>query len=225
MRTVDLCGDWTLTRGDGGEELPAVVPGCVHTDLLAAGRIEDPFFRDNETSLQWIGETDWVYSRSFDVDAELLEADAVLLQADGLDTLAEIRVNDKLVARTDNMFRTWEFDVRSRLVAGENRISIRFQSTFPSIRARQAIRRLYHTGVGAHRIEGGNQVRKSQCKYGWDWGPKLVTAASGGRSVSPRGPGRASAACGSPRSTVAAAPTSRSRWPSRRRRKPARASK
>ncbi len=176
MRTIDLCGDWTLSRGDGTEEVPAVVPGCVHTDLLAAGRIEDPFFRDNETALQWIGETDWIYARSFAVDAELLSADAVLLQADGLDTLAEVRINDKLVGRTDNMFRAWQIDVRSRLVAGDNRISIRFHSTFPMMRAQQAMRYLHHTGIGAHRIEGGNRVRKCQCQYGWDWGPKLVTA-------------------------------------------------
>ncbi len=177
MRILDLCGDWTLSRADGGgKPIPAIVPGCVHTDLLAAGVIEDPFYRDNESRLQGIGETDWLYCRSFEVDSGLLAADAVLLQAEGLDTLAEIRINDRPVGRTDNMFRRWEFDVRSRLVEGENRISIRLESTYPLMRAHQAVRYLHHTGIGSHRIEGGNRIRKCQCHYGWDWGPMLVTA-------------------------------------------------
>ena len=72
MQKIDLAGEWTLKQAGKGGGIGANVPGCVHTDLLAAGKIPDPFHRDNETRLQWIGEVDWVYSRTFTVDAETL---------------------------------------------------------------------------------------------------------------------------------------------------------
>src|SRR5580692_538183 len=48
---------------------PAQVPGVVHTDLLQNNLIPDPFDRDNEFRLQWIGLTDWEYQTTFQVDS------------------------------------------------------------------------------------------------------------------------------------------------------------
>lgn len=48
----DLCG----ARG-----ISATVPGCVHTDLLTAGLIPDPYVDDNESALAWIGRGTWEY--------------------------------------------------------------------------------------------------------------------------------------------------------------------
>ncbi|HUW33590.1 MAG TPA: glycoside hydrolase family 2 protein [Planctomycetota bacterium] len=135
MIRLDLAGEWTLSQAGKRDRIRATVPGCVHADLLAAGKIDDPFHRDNELSVQWIGETDWIYSRSFTVPAGLLKCDRVLLRCDGLDTLAVIKFNGKTIARTDNMFRTWEFDVRSALKPGTNRIEIRFSSPIPKSKA------------------------------------------------------------------------------------------
>ncbi len=45
---LSLNGPWQVAITGSEEWLPATVPGCVQTDLLAAGRIPDPFFRDNE---------------------------------------------------------------------------------------------------------------------------------------------------------------------------------
>ena len=125
---LDLTGAWRVARADRKGALPARVPGRVHTDLLAAGRIPDPFYRDNESALQWIGETDWVYTRTCTVSPALLAHDRVLLRCDGLDTLATVLVNGREVGRADNMYRTWEFDVRAALIAGKNTIAIRFDS-------------------------------------------------------------------------------------------------
>ena len=109
---LSLGGQWKFCQVGARRGQPATVPGSVHADLLSLGAIEDPFFRENEKDLQWIGEADWRYWRDFRVTASLLESDRVLLRCHGLDTLATVRINGKLVARTDNMHRTWEFDVR-----------------------------------------------------------------------------------------------------------------
>lgn len=174
MKQLDLCGQWQL-RGGRFDEVGATVPGCVHTDLLKAGLIPDPYYRDNEQKLMWIGKTDWEYSRTFRITPDILAEQKVLLRCDGLDTFASIRINGKEVARTDNMFRTWEFDVKGFLNVGENAISILFESTYPYMEQRNRERWLWLTGIGQHRIEGSNWVRKMQCNYGWDWGPMCVT--------------------------------------------------
>jgi len=162
-------------RAGKRERFDAAVPGCIHADLLAAGKIDDPFFRDNETRTLWVGETDWVYERRFRVSDELLASDRVVLRCEGLDTLATITLNGARVGRTDNMFRVWEFDAKKFLRAGENTISVRFDSPLPYLRRKNKKFRLPAWGVGDFRLDSGGWIRKETCNFGFDWGPKLVT--------------------------------------------------
>ncbi len=180
MQSIDLCGKWSVREAGTDRAIKASVPGCVHTDLLAAKAIPDPFYRDNEKELLWIGERDWIYSREFTVPKNILDHDAAILLCDGLDSLAQIRLNGTTLGQTNNMFRRWEYNVKGLLRSGsgekpKNQLEIRFFSTFPYIRSQQRKRYLHHTGVGHHRLEGANRVRKAQCNYGWDWGPMCVT--------------------------------------------------
>jgi beta-mannosidase len=173
MTQMTLNGQWTLSKGAAEENIPAMVPGCVHLDLLAAEKIPDPYYRDNELALMCIGETDWVYKRHFTVAGEFLTHKSITLRCHGLDTLATIMLNDIPVAKTENMFRTYEFDVKPYLFEGENTIRVYFQAAMPFVREKQAQRRL---PAWTHdKLEGGNWLRKEPCNFGWDWGPRLVT--------------------------------------------------
>src|SRR5438552_830830 len=91
---------WTVTadapRYFGDRGVPATVPGCVHTDLLAAGLIPDPLRGDREPELAWIGETDWRYSTMFRHEG----GERVDLVCAGLDTIADIDLNGRHVAST-----------------------------------------------------------------------------------------------------------------------------
>src|SRR6185503_8998204 len=89
--------------------IPATVPGSVHTDLLAAGLIPDPYLDDNERRLAWIGLADWCYETS--VSWQPAGHERVELVFDGLDTVADVRLNGQTVARTANMHRTYRVDV------------------------------------------------------------------------------------------------------------------
>lgn len=168
--SLSLDGAWTVRESGSAETLPATVPGNVHTDLLAAKKIPDPFYRDNEARLQWIGEKTWVYARSFDVPADFLKHQNVTLLCEGLDTLATVTVNGKEIARTDNQFRTYEWDVRDILRPGENTIEISFAPTDPYRAERKD-----PPAFPGHVLEERGTIRKEQCDFGWDWGPKLVT--------------------------------------------------
>ncbi|MBZ0302815.1 MAG: glycoside hydrolase family 2 protein [Anaerolineae bacterium] len=176
MEQKTLNGHWELIQAGSDQPIPASVPGCVHTDLLAAGLIEAPFYRDNELRLLWIGEADWLFRRTFTVDAALLQHDAVRLRCHGLDTLATIRLNGDIVAHTDNMYRTWEFDVRSCLQTGTNTLEIRFDSALNYVHQRERDERVLPAwGVGQHKLDGGGWIRKQPSNFGWDWGPMLLT--------------------------------------------------
>jgi len=172
MEHLILNGKWTLKQHGNSRELAAQVPGDVHGDLMRAGEIPDPYFRDNELHLQWIGEAKWTYRRNFTVSRSLLSHDRVVLRCDGLDTLAKISLNGKHVAKTDNMFRIWEFDVKDRLVAGTNWIEIHFDSAVSYSRKKMSTRRLPNWNQPL----GNAYLRKEPCNFGWDWGPRLVTA-------------------------------------------------
>ncbi len=171
---LDLSGNWEVARNQSEDWLPAIMPGCVHTDLLAAGKIPDPFFGDNERQVRWVGESDWIYRRRFDVPDDLLKHERVLLRCEGLDTLAVVKINGREIGSADNMFRIWEFDAKSALKPGRNTIEISFTSPLPYMKARQAGRTLFEW-AGPHEPRGRAWVRKEPCNFGWDWGPVLIT--------------------------------------------------
>ncbi len=172
--TFSLNGDWQFGQATTDQRFPAVVPGCVHTDLLEADQIPDPFFRDNEDSLRWIGEVDWVYERTFTISAEILTRQHLILRCEGLDTLATITLNGQELGRADNMFRVWEYDLAGKLHEGENSIAIRFDSAYNYGVARLEERYIHSWSTDAHKLPGGNYVRKAAYHFGWDWGPKLI---------------------------------------------------
>ncbi|MFC3504939.1 glycoside hydrolase family 2 protein [Micromonospora krabiensis] len=154
----------------GDRVVPATVPGCVHTDLLAAGLIPDPFVDDNERGLAWIGRTDWVYETTF--RHEPGDDERVDLVCAGLDTVATLSVNGVEVGRTENMHRGYRFDVRSLLRAGDNTLAVRFDSAY---RYAEAHRDRLGDRPNAY-PEPFGFIRKMACNFGWDWGPTLVTA-------------------------------------------------
>src|SRR5690606_18463842 len=145
--------------------IPATVPGVIHTDLLDAGLITDPFVDDAEAELQWIGLSDWEYRTTFEWTGD--GADRHDLVADGLDTAAHIELNGIPIADTANQHRSYRFDVGHALRAGVNELVVRFRSPVQYVREQEALLgerpRAY-----PHPF---NAIRKAACNFGWDWGP------------------------------------------------------
>jgi beta-mannosidase len=161
---------------------PAHIPGSVQTDLLAAGKIGDPFYRDNEAGLQWIGLADWDYRLSFDVDAATLARDHVDLVFDGLDTFADVSINGKQVLTADNMFRRWRIPAKNALHAGQNTVLVQLHSPIARLlpwllKQPYALPGEFDSSFGDEPKgkQTSNYVRKANYQYGWDWGPRFVT--------------------------------------------------
>ena len=174
MFDLQLDGAWEFRSDVSDEWRLGNVPGCVHGDLLQLGAIPDPNWRTNEVDLQWIGQTAWTYRRTFTLDAAVLENAHAVLQAEGLDTLATVRINGSELAKADNMHREWKWEAKPFLHAGTNEIEIRFESPLPYLQEKGKI----------HPLEAWNEyygirhrgwLRKQHSNFGWDWGPVLVS--------------------------------------------------
>lgn len=177
-QTMTLHDGWTVrpTAGPVPDEVAeaapvaATVPGCVHTDLLAAGCIPDPYLDDNERLLAWVGLCDWRYETTFEWTPG--DGDRVQLVFEGLDTVATVDLNGDVLATTYNMNRTYRLDVHDLLKAGTNRLSVTFASP-----VRYADRASLELGARPHvNHHPYNAIRKMACNFGWDWGPDLATA-------------------------------------------------
>ncbi|PWI12716.1 beta-mannosidase [Streptomyces sp. Act143] len=153
-----------------GTAVPAHVPGCVHTDLMAAGLLADPYLDRNETDAAWVGRADWTYATELPRrDASFERAELVF---DGLDTVAAVQVGGRLLGRTRNMHRSYRFDVTDLLTEGPAPLEIAFTSAYTEA---ETVRAALGERPNSY-PEPFNYVRKMACSFGWDWGPTLVTA-------------------------------------------------
>jgi beta-mannosidase len=170
MVSLSLNGIWKMKQTVSSEWIEGKVPGSVFNDLLNAGKIEDPFYRDNEDQAKEIASYDYEYVRDFYVDGELFKQDKIVLCCEGLDTLSEIRINNQKVANTDNMHRTYEFDIKELLKEGMNNIHVILHSPLKFVEQKHKENPLW--GV-ADAIPGYPHLRKAHYMFGWDWGPQI----------------------------------------------------
>jgi beta-mannosidase len=171
--TTVFGGEWRMRNSIDEEELTATVPGSVYADLLANKKIDDPFWRDNEDAAFALMENDWVYTCRFVADTALFGCRRVLLRCEGLDTLADVFLNEELLGKADNMHRVWEFDALPFLRDGVNLLKIVFHS--PNKFVREAFQKVETKGSDEC-LDGFPQLRKAHCMFGWDWGPRLADA-------------------------------------------------
>lgn len=176
MRRMNLNGTWELRDETGAELCPVEVPGTVISGLCAAGRLENPYYRENEYKVRELFWKDYQFVRSFVVECRLLEESEVNLVCEGLDTLAQVCINGKELASTDNMHRTYIFPVKEYIHEGENEICITFRSALRYIEnyPYKENKTIHVVPCGA--MKGNQLLRKGHSMFGWDWGPQLVDA-------------------------------------------------
>ncbi len=159
---------WTMTVG--GRQYPCRVPCSLYDTLYHAGEIPDPYFGENEYALTALSDQDVLLERGIELPGDLAGADRLYLTFEGIDTLGEVRLNGQLLGCTDNMHRTWEYEIGSLLQPGVQRLSVLLRSPNRYIAERQTERPLW--GVDST-MPGYPHLRKAHYMFGWDWGPKL----------------------------------------------------
>ncbi|MFK0192109.1 glycoside hydrolase family 2 protein [Kitasatospora sp. NPDC090308] len=162
--TTPLDQGWSLHHE--GQRLPAAVPGCVHTDLLAAGLIPDPYLGTNEPEVAWVDRRDWTYTRELPAHGSRHERTDLVF--DGLDTVATVTLGGTRLGSTRNMHRRHRFDATG--LAGE--LKVEFTSAYAEA---ERVRALVGERPNSY-PEPFQYVRKTASSFGWDWGPTLPGA-------------------------------------------------
>lgn len=162
--------NWTFNKQNETKKYKATIPGTVHSDLFENQLIPDPFFGNNEKELQWIENENWVYESTFSLSEKEFSNESIELEFDGLDTYATVYINGKMVLEADNMFRKWTLAAKKHLKKGKNHLKIIFLSAVK--KGKEEAAKLPYNLPEKERVF----VRKAQYQFGWDWGPRFVTA-------------------------------------------------
>lgn len=170
MQTLQLNGLWEMKREGDNEWLSTSIPGTMYSTYLLNGKIEDPLVGENDKKLTCLSDFDYVFCREFHVDVDLMEEDYIELNCKGLDTLATIYMNGALIAKTNNMHRSYQFDIKKYIRIGKNELMISFASPTKYIEKQQERFPLW--GISTT-ISGYEHIRKGHHMFGWDWGPQL----------------------------------------------------
>ena len=176
-KSVEFKGDWEFKKELDTIWYKAEVPGVVHTDLLKNELIDDPYYGNNELDLQWIEEENWVYKTQFKLTSEESNYENVEIEFEGLDTYARVFLNDALIIESDNMFRNWTASIKEHLKIGRNELRVVFESPLKHHKERVEMYP-YKLPSGNENVDlqVSNFTRKAAYHFGWDWGPRFVTA-------------------------------------------------
>jgi beta-mannosidase len=170
MNKISLDGKWKFRKAGTTKWMEAIVPGEVHLDLLKNKVITDPFMGDNEQFQQWIGEIGWEYEKIFFIPDTLFVHRNIDLVFQGLDTYANVFLNDSLILVADNMFRTWYAAIKPLLRTGMNTLRVQFPSVVSENKSRYS--------KLSSKLPGDEKVvcRKAAYQFGGDWGPAFITS-------------------------------------------------
>ena len=175
MLKQTLNGVWKMKEAGTTTSYDTKVPGSVLACLLEEKAIKDPYFRKNEYEVRDLFYKDFEFSREFEADSQLLAQECLDLVCFGLDTLADVYMNDILIASVNNMHRTYRFPVKEYLRPGKNSIRIYLHSTLEymdSINADE--NKEIHLIMDA--MKNHQYLRKAHSMFGWDWGAQLPDA-------------------------------------------------
>ena len=173
MIRQSISENWKMRRVGDEAFQEAAVPGTVYTDLLRNGNMEDPFFKDNELKALKLMDEDYEYVTQFACGEDIRSSRKALLRFDGVDTIADIYLNDAKIGSPDNMHRTWEYEVKELLKPEENELRVVFHS--PTKYIEEAFK-ISQTHGSEDAMDGFVNIRKAHCMFGWDWGAHLPDA-------------------------------------------------
>lgn len=170
---ITLNGTWNWCDMESKEWHKGSVPGTVLTDMMDGGLIEDPYWRTNEYETRELSRSDYRYEREFEVPESFFREDEQCLVFEGLDTIADIYLNDELLLAVNDMHRTWRIDVKGKLKA-VNRLAVAFHSPTAFIEKADREGDIFYASTGC--MKGNGALRKAHYMFGWDWGPQLPDA-------------------------------------------------
>lgn len=163
-----LHSSWQFFYPEKNSWFKATVPGTIHTDLFNNKLIPEPFYQDNENKLQWISKQAWTYKTQFQYQAPA--QDTVYIVFEGLDTYADVWLNEKHILSAHNMFTAYTVPIATSLFKKNNELKITFYSN------EKIADSIAQTSILKYPCENNrNRIRKAQYHFGWDFAPRFIT--------------------------------------------------
>lgn len=168
---TDLKGLWEMSDEDGNV-YKSEVPGTVLKTLLDNKVIDDPYYRLNEKSAQPYLGKNYSFKRKFNLPLSALLAANYLL-IDGIDTIANLYINDHLIGTCEDMHLSYSFLINNLyLKEGENEIRVDITSANNYLNDNCEKSELFY-GFSDTSDNRYPKIRKAHFSFGWDWGPTL----------------------------------------------------
>ena len=167
---IDLNGKWIINSSTY-KNIITDIPGSVLSALLDHNLINDPYYRLNEYEIKKISYEDFDFERDFSLTKEQLENHNFLF-LDGVDTIADIYINDVLIAKSLSMNIAQRILINPKILKEDNHIKIHFVSPYRYIKE-YPFKEYFHTYSNNVTEEKSPVIRKANSMFGWDWGPNL----------------------------------------------------
>ena len=168
--------NWQFMNETEDKWYDAIIPGCIHLDLFQNQLIPNPFKRDNEKKLQWIGEKNWTYRCDFMLEEGILNKKNQVIYFEGIDTYADIFLNEEKILSPNNMFHPWKAGISNLLKDGKNELKICFRSPIEEVSDQMGKLNYLLPADNDQAGKTSPYTRKAPYHYGWDWGPCFVTS-------------------------------------------------
>lgn len=176
MEKMDLGGTWTLNCLGEETKWEIQVPGTVLSELQKLKQIKDPYDACNEYEVRELFWKDYVFEKEIIFTEQMNQVKKWNLICEGLDTLAEVYVDEVLIAKTKNMHIKYIFEFPKVEGKQKYKLKIIFRSVLQYIEDYKYDegKEIKYTPCGC--IKGNQLIRKSHSMLGWDWGPQLIDA-------------------------------------------------
>ncbi len=152
--------------------LNAEIPGNAEADLYCAGIEPEPFWSTNEYQYQKYEVCDWEYSRKFTLCDSLLNR-KINLVFDGINCIADILIDGKVIARTENALIRHRIDISDIVCdSAEHLLTVHIHSALLYARNK----RLPVSVSGAEKSDEITCLRMPAHSFGWDIMPRFPSA-------------------------------------------------
>jgi len=169
----DYC-NWYFSIGKNKKQYMAIVPGSNINDLICNQLIPQPYIDNNVSSLKWIEDSTFTYVTTFDLQVRNEFKYDIIFE--GLDTYAEVYLNNQLVLKSNNMFVAYQKEISKLLRDGTNLLKIVFKSAV-EIGKQKALRQKVRYPADNEEAETKVSpfIRKAAFQFGWDINPRLIS--------------------------------------------------
>ena len=165
--------DWSI---DDGQTLQATgtVPGTIHTILLSAKQINEPYWGRGDRTLRPLVNQSWTFTKKFSLQPDFLNLTQFLLHFDQIDTISNITLNECYLGNTSSMYFAYIFNVPSTCLKNDNILRLDFMS--PILYALEQAT-IYNQSFVPRSCSDPNSfglcyvefIRKEPCSFSWDW--------------------------------------------------------